>query len=251
MTNNITKKTIVISHERSGTHFLMNSIAQNFGYIAKPWIDFDFKLGLNFYAPRYLKSDFFDKIHHKPISQIIKSHHSVDFLKELLPFLCEQYNILYIYRDPRDVMVSGWRIVNRVNYSDLSLTTETVGEYIRAEPAGWKMRYQMKQERNMLQRWKSHVEGWIEVATEINTTYQPGIQLLRYEDLNLHFEDTIKTIADYAQLPLGQINRPDVDDNVIGDGKGKVGSYNDYLSTEDLAFIDTEIGGFMGSIGYN
>ncbi len=39
--NILGKKGMVVSHERSGTHFLMNTLALNFGYIAKPWINFD------------------------------------------------------------------------------------------------------------------------------------------------------------------------------------------------------------------
>ena len=36
------KKIIVFSHERSGTHFLMNTIGENFGYNNLQWIDIDF-----------------------------------------------------------------------------------------------------------------------------------------------------------------------------------------------------------------
>ena len=52
-----TKKVIVISHERSGTHFLMDTIALNFGYVgdfdergAARWIDLDGR-GINFADP--------------------------------------------------------------------------------------------------------------------------------------------------------------------------------------------------------
>ena len=38
------RKVAVISHERSGTHFLMNTLAANCDLIAKPWWDLD--LGL-------------------------------------------------------------------------------------------------------------------------------------------------------------------------------------------------------------
>jgi hypothetical protein len=31
-----TRKIIVASHERSGTHFLMNTLADNFGYVSEP-----------------------------------------------------------------------------------------------------------------------------------------------------------------------------------------------------------------------
>src|SRR5215469_1383683 len=32
---------MVVSHERSGTHFLMNALASCYGYVSAPWVDFD------------------------------------------------------------------------------------------------------------------------------------------------------------------------------------------------------------------
>ena len=37
------KKAMIVSHERSGTHFLMNTLDKNFPYISQPWINFDFE----------------------------------------------------------------------------------------------------------------------------------------------------------------------------------------------------------------
>ena len=39
----IKPKVMVVSHERSGTHFLMNTIALNFDYISAPWINLDWE----------------------------------------------------------------------------------------------------------------------------------------------------------------------------------------------------------------
>ena len=41
-------KVLVVSHERSGTHFMMNSLAANFGYVANPFMNLDSSLGVNF-----------------------------------------------------------------------------------------------------------------------------------------------------------------------------------------------------------
>ena len=46
---NLKKKIIVISHERSGTHFLMNSIAYNSDYSVSPFIPCSGSTGINFF----------------------------------------------------------------------------------------------------------------------------------------------------------------------------------------------------------
>ena len=54
---NIKKVIVVCSHERSGTHFLMNSIAHNTHYSVEPFIDFDYmQIGdiINFHKPLYI-----------------------------------------------------------------------------------------------------------------------------------------------------------------------------------------------------
>src|SRR5438132_1444947 len=103
----ISKKAWVFSHERSGTHFLMNTLAANFGYIARPWFNFDYELGINFHAPAAIMK-VFQPMHDKPVLNIVKSHHGYGFMAESIHYLLEQFHIFYIYRDPRDVMLSYW-----------------------------------------------------------------------------------------------------------------------------------------------
>lgn len=61
---NINKVIVVCSHERSGTHFLMNSIALNSHYSVEPFVDFDYmNLGdvINFHKSDHV-SNFIKKI---------------------------------------------------------------------------------------------------------------------------------------------------------------------------------------------
>jgi hypothetical protein len=94
------KKALVVSHERSGTHFLMNTLAANFGYVARPWLNFDFELGLNFHAPSALRA-FFGGLHGRPVLNVVKSHHAAGFYAEILGDLLEQFHVFYVVRDPR------------------------------------------------------------------------------------------------------------------------------------------------------
>lgn len=240
------KKLAVISHERSGTHFLMNTVGNHFGYIAKPWWNFDFdSLTINFHATlsiqRYLR------IHHdKSILNILKSHHPADFFDGILDYVADQFHILYIYRDPRDAIVSNWKLIRSFPW-DEGPKPESAGEFIRAEPRGGMMRYQKIQQRNMLHRWKSNVESWL-IAAEKNP--QLPICLLKYEDLDKEFEKTLGKISQFTGIECGKLAKPKVDENVIGSGEGGSGNYKKYLTEEDLDFVDQEIGGFMASLGY-
>ena len=98
--NVLGKKAAVISHERSGTHFLMNTLALNFGYLAKPWWNFDFELGLNFHSFDNLY-EYLKQVHDRPVINVLKSHHHMDFFQEFIDYVTSQFHIFYIYRDPR------------------------------------------------------------------------------------------------------------------------------------------------------
>ena len=61
---NVKKSIIVSSHERSGTHFLMNSVAINSNYTVNPYLNFDLMpLGdtVNFFSPQNV-GNFINKI---------------------------------------------------------------------------------------------------------------------------------------------------------------------------------------------
>jgi hypothetical protein len=66
---------MVVSHERSGTHFLMNSIARGYGYTAKPWVDMDGdSMPINFFHPPAIAGTL-AALADRRIAAIIKSHH--------------------------------------------------------------------------------------------------------------------------------------------------------------------------------
>ncbi len=88
----LVKSLMVVSHERSGTHLLMNALVSCTSYVPSPLLDFDlypFSAMTNFYAAQSV-CDFFN-IHVPSIcsqgyglSSIIKSHHHADFFSQLL-----------------------------------------------------------------------------------------------------------------------------------------------------------------------
>jgi|GEM_PF-676870 tetratricopeptide (TPR) repeat protein/SAM-dependent methyltransferase len=241
------RKAIVISHERSGTHFLMNTLALNFDYISQPWINFDFDLGLNFHAPQALLA-FFKTMQDKPVSNIVKSHHHFDFFSGIADALAEQFHIFYVYRDPRDVMVSFWRIIQKLPW-DEGPKTETVGEFMRAEPRGGNLRYQKEQSPTMLHRWQHHVTSWADFANAQGNTRK--VMLIRYEDLNLKFEETVRDIGARIGRPVMKTPLlPDLRNNVVMPGKGEVGAHRELFTREDHEFVRDIAGETMARLGY-
>jgi hypothetical protein len=240
------KKAAVISHERSGTHFLMNTLALNFGYISKHWWNFDFEHGLNFHAPHGLLK-YFKQVHDKPVLNILKSHHPINFFIDFIEYFQEQFYLFYILRDPRDVLTSRWKRINEVAW-DEGPKTSTVSDFIRSEPRGAMMRYQKNQEKNLITRWKNHVEGWLDYS---ETKKGKDIIIIKYEDLNLNFTETVKNIGEKTGLtPITNINRPDKNVNVIGKGPGKVNTYNQFFTSDDNEFVLKNAGDLMKRLGY-
>jgi hypothetical protein len=49
----------------------------------------------------------------RPLANVLKSHHPVEFFASELPRLTERYAVFYIYRDLVEMLLSFWRFVHR------------------------------------------------------------------------------------------------------------------------------------------
>ena len=232
------KKIMVVSHERSGTHFLMNALAINFGYVGNPWLNLDFELGINLYSRHSLCFYLMTRMHDVPVLNIVKSHHQVDFFAPILPYLIEQFHILYVYRDPREVMVSFWRYVWS-HLRDEGPRTATVGQFMRAAPWGGMLRYQKKQVPTVLERWKVHVDEWAEGADRIG----PGrIIMVRYDELLLEFDSTMRRIGQQIGRGCQQPCRPDPQVDVVAAHRGVGGTHRELFSRADRDLVSAAVG---------
>jgi len=241
--NDERKKVMVVGHERSGTHFLMNTLALNFGYVARPWINFDFDLGINFHAPQAVR-DFFVQMHGKPVLNIVKSHHPYGFFSEVIDEIHDEFHVFYILRDPRDVMVSYWRCIRELPW-DEGPRADTVGEFMRAAPRGAVMRYQKEQVPNMLARWKAHVDSWIHDAP---TIVRNNLIVIRYEDLNSNYRLVVSRIGEHLGIHCATPVRPNTTDNVVLPGKGEIGGHRQYFTADDHAFVQDVAGETIQSL---
>src|SRR5262245_22507792 len=99
---------LVVSHERSGTHFLMNTLAACYEYVSRPWVDLDWHvIPINYFYPPNI-SDALLSLASQSMANVVKSHHPAEFFAGELPRLTSRYIVFYIYRDPVGVMLSFW-----------------------------------------------------------------------------------------------------------------------------------------------
>jgi hypothetical protein len=220
---------IVASHERSGTHFLINTLALNFGFATKQ-IDSDIMSGADFYIRSHFQT-FLECLRYVGSGRILKEHHHLAFFEGMLDRLREEFIVFYVYRNPADVMCSHWRYVRSVERREGPLTA-TPGAFMRAAPWGGMLRYQMEQQATILDRWRSHVDAWTTLGVE-----RAGVTTIGYEELNLDFEATVARLAARLGVPCPRPVRPSPAENVVEPGPGKVGGFRDLLGADDIAFI--------------
>jgi hypothetical protein len=222
-------KVIVAGHERSGTHFLINTLVSNFGFAPKR-IDSDISSGADFYIRDHFRV-FLAAVGKVNGGRIIKEHHHLGFFDGLFDFVRENFIVFYMYRNPADVMCSYWRYVHAAERREGPLTA-TPGAFMRAPPRGGMLRYQMEQHATVLDRWRSHVDAWTTVGVE-----KADVTPISYEDLNLDFEATVGRLAARLGMQCPRPIRPDGRENVVVPGPGIVGGFRGRLDSDDIAFI--------------
>ena len=204
-----TVKAIIVSHERSGTHFLMNTLALNFGYISSPWINLDLDHPINYYAPENIM-DFLGFMRGKPIVNVIKTHHQVGFFMPILEKILDDFHVFYIYRPVRAVMASFCKHLHNHAW-DTGPKVHDGLELAAIAPSGAMLRYQKVQYPTILDRWKAHVKGWLTLPEKT----RERIIYIRFQDLNLDFKNTVRRIGQRIGKECHNPIRPRKDNKVV------------------------------------
>lgn len=203
---------MVASHERSGTHFTMNSLAACFDYVSQPWIDIDrHQFNINYFHAPSLKTLVMN-VAGLRAANLVKSHHEFAFFKPFAAATEGVINIVYVYRNPADVMSSFWRFLHTWDWAEGPKEDTALG-FATAAPMGQLMRYQFRQYDTMLDRWANHVEHWVGAASRAN-----NIHIVRYEDLAARYDDTIQRLGRRLGMPPSRIVPPARDVNVVQAG---------------------------------
>ncbi len=244
---------LVVSHERSGTHFLMNTLALNFGY--QPYVDLDERPGFDPHSTPQLLNFLLGTAW--PPRTVLKSHHQAEVLLPVLPWLADLYRVFYVVRDPRDALLSLWRFVASSPAGE-GPCTATVGDFLRAAPAGRLLRYQRRAAATMVERWRLHVEGWSDAADRLGGR----LHVVRYDDLDQTFAPTVARLAaalrpaaapSLAPTPPGPPEpplRPSKVLDVIHPGAGGSGAHRALFTAADQALVREQAGQAMRRWGW-
>lgn len=182
---------MVCSHERSGTHFLMNSISNSTNYTQKPFLNFDISpLGanVNFFSNvsvnKFCKNikNIYPQDQTLCTASILKSHFPISLAKDALR---ENLKAIYIYRNPVDTLISYWKFIHRWNWFE-GPKTKTPLELVAHPPAGQSQRYQLENYSSYFERWEKHVSDAFYLSKN-----QDNMALVRYSDLKSDNENTI------------------------------------------------------------
>ena len=194
---------MVCSHERSGTHFLMNSLASCTRYVGNPWLNYDLMpLGgsVNFFSDVSV-ADFFNRIaqvqaqgaENMRIASIVKSHFPLSLVQSALH---ERLKVAYIYRNPVDTLVSFWKLLHSFNWFEGPKTDTPLALAMHA-PCGQTQRYQVQNCETYFDRWALHVTDAVRVAAQSR-----HVKLIAYEDLVRDHAARIEALADALHVPL-------------------------------------------------
>jgi hypothetical protein len=235
---------IVITHERSGTHLLINVI--NFDkkgeFFTIGYMDKNIQFTLENYL-YYTKKDIFINTY-RP-DAVYKSHHQVQFMEEYLDFLFNKYKVIYLKREPKDVLVSYYRFLKDKGEKN-GETIENFPDfkdwiYMKPNNVGWKYFANFPDPHIVIepetypQRWKLHTDGWLK--------YKDNMLVLNYEDILTNFSQTKQVIENYISKKIAD-SIPNINDKTLPNfvpGKGIIGGYKEYMDDKITNWINSQI----------
>ncbi|XP_076783106.1 sulfotransferase 2A1-like isoform X2 [Arvicanthis niloticus] len=170
---------IILTYPKSGTHWLIDIVCliQTKGdpkwiqsvpiWDRSPWIEY---------------SNGYPVLIHKEGPRLITSHLPIHLFSK--SFFSSKAKAIYLIRNPRDVIVSGYYFLGK---SNIGKNPESLGTYIE-----WFL------EGNVLYgSWFEHVRGWLSMRKCDN------FLVLYYEDMKKDTKGTIKKICDFLGKKLG------------------------------------------------
>lgn len=267
----MTKRIIVASHRRSGTHLTIDSIINNFDTfrhnpdISLVTLD---HLSSHVKEPNLTYAELKRRIDN--VSCVLKTHshgNLQDFfvgtseLKKLVEELFATSKIIYVHRDGRDTMVSLYHYHKKF---DKTIRDISFSDYIRMTNNFDKDTYQSNF--NRIEYWAFHVRSWLECDNCL---------FVSFDDFQDNYLKTLNKISEFIDEPINtdvQDTRRQSDSNLyslwlrvkakifgkygqvkyssVGFRKGKSGEWREYFSSKDIDFFNDKTGNVNQLLGY-
>jgi hypothetical protein len=256
------KKVLVVSFQRSGTHFLINNFSMNFEGIDNGWVDL-IHGRKNCWVKGVNKNNLKEKIceqlltayYPSQVNKCVKTHYQAYFLERNMQNILSKYDLFYMIRDPRDTMVACYHYYNNTNFERF-IKEPIFSKFIRAEL--WDVSteiqpfsYSYVKPRNIIDKWHKHVLSWLPYKDK-------GVTFIRFHELKNQFEQTLHYIASQSQQQLKKIilpitledkrYRPDF--KKAGIERGAIGAWTRYFTKDDVSFLDDIISEDVRRISY-
>ena len=194
------KQLIVSSHERSGTHYLMNSIDFSFDhYSSKNFINLDYSpLGsiVNFHSPTSL-SKFFDNLYLNKNLSIIKNHFHANFFNKINDDTKNKIHFIYIYRNFIDCLKSFWIYLNGTSIFE-GPKINIFSKFCFSEPIGQLTRYNYQHCKNFIERYIYNLNSWIEFSKKNKVLF------INFENFKEDHTNNIKKISNFIDKNIGK-----------------------------------------------
>lgn len=251
---------IIISHRRSGTHLTIDSIRNNIiNYKERDYLVLNEKISNEEYKKHFLSEL-------KKKSNVIKTHFLPDFslynfdneMNEQLNTLFDNSNLIYVYRNGLDVMVSLFEYMKKYDSDVQNISfNEFLNTYNNFDNTTEKF--------TRTNFWKYHIQEWQ------NSKYKDRIMWIKYEDLITNYDDTILKICQNFRLTKTdklidirlQQNNPNnrilrkiknklsgIQKTSVSARKGVIGDYKNYFSDSTLNNFLAENSNFLKELGY-
>lgn len=228
------KKILVVSHERSGTHFLIDSIALNSNLNNKQ---------IDLYTEHYLPPSEQQLISYKnnlqqdmrgyfgkSTDRIFKSHHDVRFFDGILEEFKKEFDILYIKRNALDCLTSCYHYYSKHPHVDFPYSQDIDRFLFGTKPYDHltDSAYSFKRSQNNVLRWLNHTHGW----------EKTGVHVTSYESLSSNFQHEIGSIFTALRLegPM-YFQRPPL--GGVAPRKGVTGDHKSLFSMDQVHKINT------------
>ena len=225
----------IVTHERSGTHFLINTLLRN-------TIVRGGQAGLTEWYGPY--NDPTSRL--KPIKHIADNWRSVGELVTMLkthsdyPLYKAHYHPaknIYVQRDPRDTLTSFYHYLNSDAFHQNQpqagdQRSKSMSEFLR-KPLTPFLRwcYSLNGDaRNVVERWALHTAGW---------QHAENTRTVHYEDLKRDYEAVLAEVIAFIGLRLQPVRKPVglFDELSVLPRKGIVGDWKSLFSADDNAFV--------------
>ena len=231
----------IITHERSGTHFLINTLFKN-AILHKPYLnvgEWPGPFNSEGRSRQFAHIDAIAKDWERVQARVsvLKSHADHDLYQARYP----QAKCIYVLRDPRDTLASFFYYLNsetlyRNNPDMADHRCRSFSRYLR-RPLSPSLRWNYSVNDaavDVADRWARHVRSWQDA---------PHCLTVRFEELKLDYVGVLCRVAAFLNLELITPLRPVglFEGESMLPRKGVIGDWQSLFTPEDNAYVRAAI----------